>query len=165
MDNGLHKSLSKGNLTIEVSYRPADLVWRNELRKAVDEMVQDQLRKDYDSLNYFILRFSKNGEEIESAFVGSPTKFEEVTNYLAFGMQQHLIQVNGEDSSRVLDVIHTRTFGTSHGSSVMAIFNGNLKHKDNSVKLYLNDAVLGIGTAEFEFKISDIKNTPPLTLN
>jgi hypothetical protein len=163
--NGLYKSFSKDEITLEVSYRPAALVWRNELKEIRDEKAQNELRKSFDSLNYFILRFSKRGGEIENSFISNPARFNEIINYLAFGIRQRLFQVQGSDTTLALDVINARTFGSSTGTTVMAVFNGNLKEKNENVKLCFNDILLGIGSTEFEFRISDIKNTPTLILN
>jgi hypothetical protein len=164
-ENGLYKRTVKGDVTIEVFYRPAELVWKSDLQDAKDEGALKELRKNYDTLNYFMMHFSRKGQEIENSFVSNPSYFTEVINYLSFEMSKDVFQINGLDTVRALDVVYTRTFGGSAGTSVMAVFNGNLKERSENIKICFNDTKLGIGAAEFEFKSSDIKNTPTLILN
>lgn len=164
-ENGLHKTISKGEVEIELSYRPAELVWANELKEIKNEDSWNELRHSYDSLNYFILHFSRKGQEIESAFVSDPARFTEIISYLSFDMRSDLFMVQEGDTTHALDIMYTRTFGGSSGTSVMAIFGGDLRKKNNDVKICFNDTMLGLGSTQFEFKITDIKNTPTLAFN
>lgn len=163
--NGLHQQRIKNEVTIDVVYKPSELVWKNELTEIVDAKAREELRMNFDSLNYFVLTFSRKGREIENVFVSNPAQFSSVINYLSFEMSKDVYQICESDTTHALDVIYTRTFGVSTGTSVMAVFKGNLKEQDSDVKIGFNDNMLGIGAVEFDFKSSDIKNIPPLILN
>ncbi|MBA4056947.1 MAG: hypothetical protein C0490_19690, partial [Marivirga sp.] len=119
----------------------------------------------YDSLNYFILHFSRNGKEIESAFVSDPANFKKIIDYLSFDLRNNIFLIRGSDTTQALDVVYARTFGGSEGTSVLAVFSENLKETGSTIKVCLDDTMLGLGLTEFEFDVNDIKNTPNLMFN
>lgn len=164
-DNGLHQKLTKGENRLEVLYRPAELVWADEIRSAASPEERKRILQQVDSMNYFIIRFSNNGGEIESQFVSDDDKFSEVTNYLSFEMVNDLSAIVAGDTIRALDVIHTRTFGSTNGTNVMAVFQTDFRNLHEDFVLVLNDRVLGTGVSSFNFKKKDLLKIPDLNLN
>lgn len=164
-ENGLHKVVTKGDITIEASYWPTSLVWKNELKEAEDADTKNRLMEQYDSLNYFLLHFSRNGDEIENNFVSNRDYFSSVINYLSFQISRDIFQVNGRDTTMALDVIYSRTFGLTSGTAVIAVFPGDLTTSMNDVTICFNDTMLDMGASKFEFKSSDIRKTPTLIIN
>jgi hypothetical protein len=165
-ENGLAKAISKDDVTIEVTYRPTDLVWARELLKAKDKKVQDEFRENYDSLIYFVISFSRNGSEIENRYTSDPSKFTKVINHLSYDIDRDLSIVLGKDTTQAMDVVFSRTFGGANATSLMAIFSGtDLANESRDITVLFNDTMFGLGSNQFEFKINDIKNTPSLMLN
>ena len=164
--NGLTKTISKEGVTVEVTYRPTDLVWANELVKTKDKELQNEIQKTYDSLIYFVFNFSRNGSEIENRYVSDPAKFTNVINYLSYDIDQDLYIVVGKDTTQALDVVFSRSFGGANATNLMAVFGGtDLTNTNKDLKVLFNDTMFGLGSNQFEFKINDIKNTPSLMLN
>ncbi len=159
-EHGLHKQVTKNDTEIEVFYRPAEMVWKNDL-ESDPEKKRQQLRQ-IDSLSYFIFHFSRKGKEIENGYVSNPDQFKAVVDYLSFEIYNDLFLLQGKDTVWATDAVYTRTFGSSRGTSVMAVFKANLKNSNGEIKLCFDDKTLGIGLTEFEFDIRDIKNTPTL---
>ncbi len=164
-EHGLYKKTVKNEVTIEAFYRPAELVWARDLAEIHDPQKRKEQKEIYDSLTYFTLHFSRNGKEIENAYVSDPTKFKAVVSYLSFDINNDLFLLQQKDTTNALDVVYSRTFGIADGTSVMAIFNKNMSNCDGSLKLCFNDTMFDTGLTEFVFESNDIKKAPTLTSN
>lgn len=163
--HGLIKSVDKGNTVLEMYYKPKDLILAQELDGVTSPGEQASIRKRLDSLDYFVLRLSRNGQQIENGYVSVPETHVKVVNYLSYNMAENLYMICGKDTLSVLDIAYAPTFGATAATNVMAVFKSNLKQSGASPTICFDDTVLGTGLTEFEFKNTDISNTPTLKLN
>jgi hypothetical protein len=125
----------------------------------------DQIESQYDSLDYFILRLSKNGKEIENGFVSNSERFSNVVSYLSSSLAERVYLVLDRDTIPALDAMYARTFGATTATQVMLIFKSNLVHQDGNVKLVYDDNFFGTGLNEFQFDVKNIKRIPRLNFH
>src|SRR4051794_6894045 len=65
--NGLYKKETKGNVTIEVVYRPSQLIAEQDARGLTLTSDQvDSINNYFSEIDYFLLRLSRNSDEIEN---------------------------------------------------------------------------------------------------
>src|SRR5258706_7487689 len=80
-DHGLYQKLEKDGAIIEVIYRPSDLILYQQLKGEVKSAAQvDSMKSYYRSMDYFLLRLSRNGKEITIPYAGDPSKFNQVND-------------------------------------------------------------------------------------
>lgn len=163
--NGLIKSIDKSGIQIDVYYRPKDLIIAQELTLPVNETKINTIETQYDSLDYFMLRLSKNGKEMESSFAGNPERLSEVVSYLSSSIADRVYMVLEQDTISTLDAIYDRTFGATTTTQIMLIFKSNLKDQNGEVKLFYDDNFFGTGLCEFHFDIKRIKRIPRLNFH
>lgn len=162
--NGLIKQASRQGIDIEVLYRPTELIIAQQLDGVSDERQRSKEIEGFKGLSYFILRLSREGKEIENAYAGDPQRFATIVNYLSSALARNIYLVNNGDTITALDVVYTRMFGSATATSVMAVFNTDIKKRAGSLKFCIDDSQLGIGKNEFTFALSDIRNVPKLNL-
>jgi hypothetical protein len=163
--NGLRKETEKNDVTIEVLYRPTELVLAQQLDGVTDQNERRKTIANFDSLSYFVLKLSRKGQEIENAYVSDNEKFVHVINYLSSSIGKNIYLVTERDTIHALDAVYARMFGASTATSVMIVFDEKLRARSGDIKFCLNDTELGLGQNEFEFDLSDIKKAPTLNLN
>lgn len=164
-ENGLSKSVMKGDINVNVLYRPSELVVAQQIAGVTNAEEIKQAHKDFDSLSYFVLKLDRDGQEIENKLVSDPERFGRVISHLSSGIASDIYVVADRDTLYAIDAIYTRMFGSAAATSVMAIFDKSLKEKSGTLKFHLDDETLGIGNVDFEFLTSDIKKAPTLNLN
>ena len=165
-NNGLCQKEERNSNTIEAIYRPSDLILFQQLNGSTWSSAQiDSLKTYYGRLDYFLLRLSRDGKEITISYAVDPSKFQQVNSYLGFEIGKDVFLVNQSDTIRVLDFIHTRTFGSSPSSDILFAFKSGLKSRSGKVKLVFNDQRFGLGLNEFTFNCSDIKSAPYIDFN
>jgi hypothetical protein len=164
-ENGLIVTRNKNDVAIDVLYRPSVLVSALQIDGITDKEQRNKTIKQFDSLTYFIIRLSRNGQEIENAFVSDPEKFSKVISYLSSAVAGNIYLTTPNDTLRALDAVYTRMFGAATATSVMVVFDTNAKDLEGTVNLHFDDTELGLGLNEFEFDADNIKKTPTLNLN
>lgn len=162
--NGLIKQASTNGVEIEVVYRPTDLVLAQQLQGLTNENERRKEIESFSGLSYFVVKISRHGQEIENTYAGDPSKFTNVVSYLSSGLRANMYVVNGSDTIPSLDAVYTRMFGAATATSVMTIFETNVKTLTGNLKFCFDDTVLGLGRNEFVFDLADIKNAPTLNL-
>lgn len=162
--NGLIKKIDKGDIVLEMLYKPDDLILLQELDDIQDHDERLLAIAKYDSLDYFILTIAKQGQEIESSYVNSG-QFVEVINYLGGGISEDISLLIGDESNKVLSVAYVGSFGMANKTQVMCVFNSFLLSKHGKASIHFDDSILGTGLNIFEFSIDQIKKTPRLKLN
>lgn len=163
--NGLRKQTSKNGIDIEVLYRPTELVLARQLDGLADPRERLKELNNFKDLSYFLIHLSRDGQEIENAYASDPDKFVNVISHLSSKMSQNIYLVHDVDTIPALDAVYTRMFGSATATSVMAVFNSDLKGKSGVLKFLLEDTELGLGQNKFEFDLSDIKAAPTLNMN
>jgi hypothetical protein len=164
-ENGLRQKVEKNGVDIEVIYRPTELVLAQQLDGIADQRERTNAFKKFDSLTYFIIKFSREGQEIENGYVADQAMFVNVINYLSSSIASNFYVMCNQDTIRAFDAVYARMFGSATSTSVMVVFNGDLSAKKGKLKFFFDDTLLGLGLNKFEFDISDIKKAPTLNLN
>ena len=164
-ENGLIVKAKKNDVDIEALYRPNALVIAQQIDGVTDKAERTKVIKNFDSLTYFVIKLSRNGQEIENGYVFDPDKFLKVANYLASGVAQNIYLTTSTDTIPALDAVYTRMFGAATATTVMAIFDADVRELTGTLQLHLDDTELGLGLNEFEFDTNNIKNAPTLNLN
>lgn len=148
-----------------VQYRPVDLVISQELRgmnyQAADV---ERLRQNYDSLDFFVMKISKRGQEIENSFAPDPATFAQVISYLNGDIANDIQLKVGDKPVAPEQVAYVRTFGASTASSLMVVFNSAILKQDEDVVFTWEDTKMHTGIHRFEFALKDIKHIPTLKL-
>lgn len=159
--HGLKKTIQKGSITIEVVYRPKDLIIAQEVGLN-DAGLWTETAKRLDSLDYFILRLSENGKEIESNYAADPSRFTQVTGYLSGAISQD-IHLRVEDTTIPVETVaFIPAFGTSTATSMLMVFKSDLLRKDGTASVIFDDKMLGTGYNQFDFDMNHIKDVPLL---
>lgn len=163
--HGLIKRVEKGNLTLELLYKPSDLVSFQEMEDINNENERQRIKAQYDSMSYFILRLSRAGQEIENAFAEDPIKFNKVINYLNedIGKDIYLQGENGKIPPAT--IAYARNYGINDATQVLIVFQQQIHNLKSPIKIFYNDNFLGTGLNQFTFEPNDIVNTPSLKWN
>jgi hypothetical protein len=159
-DNGLRHEVLQGEILLDVNYKPATLVMSETIRSAESEEERATLKSTYDTLDYFVVRLSRNGHEIENDFAGNEQRFEELMQHLTFGIRDDFKVITSNDTIPPLEVLYTRAFGTAGFTSLLLVVPAHLKNCNDEAVLIYNDSWLGTGITEFKFRCNDIKNCP-----
>jgi hypothetical protein len=163
--NGLHQKEEKNGILVEVLYKPTQLIVAQEIKGQSLRLSQvDSIQRYFSEFDYFLLRLSRNGKEIETAFAGDQSKFNEANSYLSFEMAKDVRLIWERDTISTKDFIHTRTFGSSPSSDILFVFKSRLRDRNGSVKFIFDDRLFDSGRSEFDFAVSDIKSIPSITL-
>jgi hypothetical protein len=166
-EHGLHKQVEKNGVIIEVFYKPAQFVWQRDIADEHDKKKREAMIQTCDTLTYFSLHFSRNGKEIENAYVSDPAFFDRVINYLSFDISNDLYLLTDTDTIHAIDAVYSRTFGAGTSTIVTGVFDTNIEEqaRAGNVKLVFDDKMFETGLNEFTFQATDIKNRPTLTFN
>jgi hypothetical protein len=164
-EHGLIQKVKKGNTQLEIYYKPKDLILDQQMAGVQDEREIAKIKSDLDSVDYFVVQLSRDEKEIENTYASDPNRFNEVINYLSYYAAKDFKMITSSDTLPVLDLAYTRTFGSTHVTNILAVFNSGLHYRKGKAKIVFDDTVLGTGVSEFEFNINDIKNTPRLKTN
>lgn len=151
-----HKSINGFDFTL--TYRPTDLLVKQELGASTDKSKVDELKKKYESYMYFNLSMSRNNQELLSAVPRDKNEFGALVNQLAFGMgdKVHLF-TKAKDTIELADFIYPRMYGMSQATTIMFVYpraKEKIKEKD-VLNFTIED--LGIYTGELRFRIDTDK--------
>nr|AGM16421.1 putative lipoprotein precursor [uncultured bacterium] len=163
-ENGLISKVEKNGALVELSYRPKELIIAQEVGYA-DPIKWEGEEKRLDSVEYFILRLSKNGDEIENGYVSEPEKYNTILNYLNGPVSGDLRLYVSNRVVKAESAIFVPSFGSGTATSVMVLFRQNLAEIDESFSVVYDDSILGLGRCEFSFAADAIKNIPKLIRN
>lgn len=158
-ENGLIKSITDSDVAMELVYRPKDLVLEQEADGDLERW--KEAAQKLDSLDYFVLRLSRNGEEIENTYAGNPDKFSQVISYLSASIAEN-IYLQKEKKYYPESAILIRSYGMAGATSVLVVFKTCLYQQEGSFSVVFDDPLFGTGQNEFPFRCIDIKKTPRL---
>jgi hypothetical protein len=163
-ENGYHYQKNIGAVSYTLTYRPTDILVKQELRDGFTQQTIDSLRNKYDDYMYFNLSLSANNQELLNSKVGNKNDFGAMVSQLAFGMGEkvHLISQK-RDTVPIADYIYPRMYGMSNSTSMLLVYP---KDKELLEQEYFHFKVedLGFATGEISFKVasSPIKHQPQL---
>lgn len=149
-ENGLTKSISKGNYLIQTSYRPFDLIWYDE----ADDL---NTNSRYD---YFILRISHDNKNPTNALAGSDDYLK--ANQYLNQLFEDVRLVTETDTLRPIESLASPMYGMTPQASVLLAFDTDLSKQEGDIRFIFKDSQLKTGRSEFEFKSKDFRNIPTL---
>lgn len=158
--NGLVKRVTKDGTVLEIVYRPKDQVIAQTAGMNDALWLQEQRRLD--SMDYFILRLSKHGKEIESSWAGDASAYNRAVAYLAGGISNDIRMKLGNEILMPEQTVYVPAFGSAGTTSIMLAFRSSLHARKGSFSIAIGDAALGTGRTEFIFTCSDISAIPRL---
>lgn len=159
-EHGLKKSASLGNVNIEVTYRPVDLLVYQEIGKqVVDAKEIENLRKKYNQYIYFILSLSNDSKEALHQTGGS--QYSELVQTLSFRMNDYVtLTTAASDTIPVGDFMLNRTYGMSSSTDLLFVFSKEKAIGQDWIQFNLNEFGLEVGNQRFRFSMKDIGEVP-----
>lgn len=163
-DNGYHYKKTVADVDYVLQYRPTDLLVKQELGDDINPAKVEKLRKHYSQYMYFNLSMSKNNQELLNGVAQDKTKFGQMVNELAFGMEDKLhVYTPTKDTLALADFIYPRMYGMSNSTSIMIVYPRDPKYMNQK---YLSFVIedLGLETGDIKFKLDTkaLKNEPQL---
>lgn len=164
-DNGYHYKKTVADVDFVLQYRPTDLLVKQELGDDINPAKVEKFRKHYSQYMYFNLSMSKNNQELLNGVAQDKTKFGQMVNELAFGMEDKLhVYTPTKDTLALADFIYPRMYGMSNSTSIMIVYPRDPKYMDQD---YLNFIIedLGLETGDIKFKLDTkaLINEPQLS--
>jgi hypothetical protein len=162
--NGLlHADERNEDISTIVYYRPVELIVAQEVGGMGYTVAQtDSVRKSYDSLDYFVLKVSKNKQEVENAFAGDPEQFARIVSYLNGDISKDISLKIGNNLMSPEYVSYIRGFGASNATAVIVVFATAVRRQQNDVEFIWQDTNLNSGYHSFQFDINALKSIPAL---
>lgn len=159
-ENGLLKRVTKERTVFELVYRPKDQVIGQTAGTDGALWVEEQERVD--SLDYFILRLSRDSKEIENHLAGDVAGFNRAIAYLSGGISSDIRMMLGNEVLLPEQSVYVPTFGSTGVTSIMLVFKSSLHTRKGAFTVVFDDTLIGTGTSEFSFSCSHIRNIPRL---
>lgn len=160
-DNGLKKTVNRGNLSFTVLHRPSDLLVAQDVDNLQDTAAVNKAMNRYNAYLYFILQMSNQGREL----LGSDQRYSvgEYISTISFGMQPYTRLTTPQlDTIPVTDYIYSRTFGYGSSTDLLFVFDREEALTKDKIIFNLDEFGLGTGNLRFGFETKDIQNTPKL---
>ncbi|MCL9806909.1 hypothetical protein NAT51_15340 [Flavobacterium amniphilum] len=151
-DNGYRQAKTVNGIQVDLTYRPAELMVSQEqtLLKNNSQEVKDSLKNKYKDYYYFLLTYTKDGNEILSTVPRTREEFNTIQNNLSFNMHKLVCLTNRKDTLQFLDFNSPRTYGMSKSTNVLLVFKkDHSKSKGNTFKVNVQD--IGVGTGDLSF--------------
>ncbi len=159
-----HKTVNGVDYTL--TYRPTDLLVKQELGDLENKGEIKTLRNKYKNYLYFNLSMSINNQELLSTAPKNRNEFGAMVNQLAFGMNEKVhVYTPSKDTLEMADFIYPRMYGMSRATTIMFVYPRDKKAlKEEYINFSIED--LGLYTGEVKFKIlkKNIINEPILDI-
>lgn len=163
--NGLYKKIEKGTSSIEVIYKPHDLILEQEIEdKVCSAHHVDSIKNKLNELDYFTLKLSTDGKDQTNRYAGDPVRFNRVLDYLSFQIGNDVRLVHKTDTIPVHDFMYFQGYGINNASEILLVFKSGLKQKEGSFQFLYQDDFFQAGLNEFEFQTQSIKDIPQMIL-
>ncbi len=165
--NGFQQHKTVNGIDYTLTYRPTDLLVKQELGDSGTMQQVDSLRGKYRKFLYFNLSMSQNNKELLSTAARSRAEFGAMVNQLAFGMgnKVHLF-TGGKDTIPLLDYVYPRMYGMSSSTSMLFVYPRDPKvMKSEYIHVTVEDIGLGTGDITFKIPAKNIKREPKLNFN
>ncbi|KQC31617.1 hypothetical protein AAY42_05320 [Flagellimonas eckloniae] len=151
--NGYHHEKVIGNISYALTYRPTDLLVKQELTEGFSNEKVDSLRKEYSNYLYFNLSMSANNQELLNATARNRNEFGVMVNQLVFGMgdKVHLISQK-RDTIPMIDYVYPRMYGTDKSTNMLLVYPKEKKLLEQDY-FFFSVQDFGFATGEVGFKI------------
>lgn len=164
-DNGLYQQQTVAGAEVSLQYRPIEVLIAQELRNNPQMASNiDSLRALFANRLHFNLSLSKDGQEIENQFLADRNQYNQVIQYLSYGLAKNIGLVSAGDTVRPLGYLYPRMYSTTGRSSVMLVFDRIQLQGAPHFDVLLQDTQLGLGILLYRFKQRDLDNIPALRL-
>ncbi|TGE17544.1 hypothetical protein [Hymenobacter elongatus] len=151
--NGLTRKQEAGELTVEVTYRPAALVAPYHREDKLLDRHQSQ---------YYLLSISRKGAEVLDPARGF-SAYSSLLQTLAFRPQEYMRLTTADGDTLVpSNSILERTYGMGASTRILVAFPASAGEKHPSVVFHLEEFGLQMGNLSFPFEHQDIVDIPPL---
>jgi hypothetical protein len=152
-ENGYKYSKTINNVEYSLTYKPTDLIVKQELGDKFDAKKVKELRENYNKYMYFNLTMSMNNKELLTSLASDKTRFGQMVNDLAFGMEEKVhLYSKQKDTLEMADFIYPRMYGMTNDTSLLIVYPRDKKYlKDDYLNFTIED--IGLNTGEVKFKI------------
>lgn len=163
-ENGLVQEAVRGEMSFQLTYQPKDVFIQKTLHGMGGGFTPedvDSLRRSLEEYDYFVFRLSNLHQEVLNSYVNTP-RFEEVINYISFGIGEDIRLIQGQDTIPVFDFIHTRTYGMAEHTSLLLVFKSKLQAAEEDCIVQFDGHFFKTGMQTFPFQYSAITRIPTL---
>ncbi|WP_420603223.1 hypothetical protein [Flagellimonas sp.] len=163
-DNGYRYEKVIGNVVYTLTYRPTDIIVKQELDNNHSSTNVEDLRKKYGDYLYFNLGMKANNQELLSSRMGGRAAFGAMVNQLVFGMGEkvHLISQK-RDTIPMADYIYPRTYGMSNSTNILLVYPKNKKLlSEDFFHITIEDLGLSTGEIGFKIPVKPLENEPQI---
>lgn len=162
--NGLVKTVESNGTSITCSYKPTDLLIRQETSgEELSPKLYDSLQRHFDRYYFFVISYSQNNEPFLNQFIDSPESYQRVVSYLSSDLSNDLVlKTNNGSQFRVFDFILSTSSGATRSSDVLIAFKPESAIQgDFNIEL-ASSTITGLERCKFNFKASALKRIPRL---
>ena len=159
--NGLTHQKNIGEVTLQVTYRPSDLLVIQEIENVEDSLQVQRLREKYDQNLYFIFSMTIPGNDSNGSpgYVAAPKNYRQK---LAFGMGEHIQLLTSGETLPMKDYVYNAGVGRTNTHSLLLVFDKNQALEKDRLTLQILEFGMGLGTQTFTFSSQKISATPKL---
>lgn len=152
-ENKLLYTKDIGNVNYQLTYRPTDILVKQELDGSAGMEELDSLRKKYAKYFYFNLSMSLNDQEILNGQVANRNTFATMLKELSFGMGSKVYLISQKrDTVPLSDYIYPRMYGMGGNTNLLLVYPREEKLLEGEY-FHFRIQDFGLGTGEIGFKI------------
>jgi hypothetical protein len=161
----LKKTNEVGDYKVTVTYRPTDLLVKQEVGEKPTQEAIAKANKKYQDYYYFILSLSKSGKEALDQSQGFG-QYSEMVQKLSFRVPEFVnMTTSASDTILVADFILNRTYGLGSSTDILVVFNKEKAKGQTWVQFNLNEFGMNLGNSRMRFKVSELEDCPKLFFN
>lgn len=163
-DNGLIQKQEVNGTTVEVKYQPSSFLVLQSFAtdSSFSQQQKDSLEKRYNENYYFLLKFSRNGQEAIRQ-LGDFSRYSEMVQVLSFQMQRFVnLTTSEKDTVDLKDYLFDQTYGLSDGNTVLLCFGKDQLKEKKNIDVNIAECGFKTGMLKFKFNKSDIDKLPVL---
>ncbi len=163
-DNGLLQKQEANGFTVEMRYQPSSFLVSQFLAAdtTFSQKQKDSLELHYNGNYYFLLKYSKNGQEAIRQ-LGDFSRYSEMVQVLSFQMQRFVNMTTPEkDTVDLKDYLFDQTYGLNDGNTVLLCFGREALKEKKEIDVNVAECGFRTGMMKFRFRKSDIDKLPAL---
>lgn len=165
--NGFTQHKTVNGVDFTLTYRPTDILVKQELGDNIDAKRIEALRDKYNKYLYFNLSMSVNNQELLSVAPKNRQEFGAMVNQLVFGMHEKVhMYTQNKDTLPMVDYVYPRMYGMGRATNMLFVYP---KKKDvlqtNDLHFTIQDIGLFTGEVKFKIELEKINNQPQITYN
>jgi len=160
--NGLRIVKNTRDYHFDLQYKPLPLIaLKEQASDQVNPLAFQKALTELQGLRYFDLRISRrDGQELLEVTKSAEKDIQQISNYLAGGMQYDFILTAGNDTLPCL-LFHTEAGGgVTPVKTFLLAFDTLFAHTNRDLNLVYTDRLLGCGDISFTIKKESLSNIP-----